>query len=316
VEVVVTGAAGFIGSALCEALVGQGHQVRGLDLRSPATDPIAATNLRDLLDHPRFELAVADLLDADLLDLVRSAEVVLHLAGRPGVQTSWGDGFAAHVDGNVLGTQVVLEAALRTGVPRVVLASSSSVYGDVPAGRAHEDAVLQPRSPYGVTKAAAEQLAAVYAQRGLAVATLRYFTVYGPRQRPDMAFHRIVEAALGGDPFQLRGDGRQVREFTFVDDVVAATVAAAGADLPPFWIGNVGGGAATSLIEAIALVEDLTDRPVPVEVVDAAPGDPRRTAADLTRTAGALGWVPGTSLRAGLAAQVAWHQAARAAAVR
>jgi nucleoside-diphosphate-sugar epimerase len=309
---VVTGAAGFIGSTLCSALLADGQRVRALDRRHPATDPIAAANLAAVVDHPGFELVTADLLEVDLADLFDGARAVVHLAGQPGVQTSWGDGFAAHVEGNVLGSQVAMEAARRAGVPRFVLASSSSVYGDVARGGAREGAPVSPRSPYGVSKAAAEQLAGVYAERGLPVVALRYFTVYGPRQRPDMALHRIVAAAQGGDAFVRRGDGKQRRELTYVDDVVQATIAAAQADLPPGWIGNVGGGASTSLNALIALVEELGGRPVPIEPSPALPGDPARTAADLRRTTSALGWSPRTSLREGVARQIEWQASVRA----
>lgn len=312
--VVVTGAAGFIGSTASRALLEAGWTVRGLDVRSSSTDAVAAANLAGTVEHPRFSLRPADLLDTSLAASFEDADAVLHLAGRPGVQSSWGLGFAAHVDGNVLATQVVLEAALEADVERTVVASSSSVYGNVAEGLATESGPLAPRSPYGVTKAAAEQLAGVYAARGLHVACLRYFTVYGPRQRPDMAFHRLVAAALGGPAFPLRGDGHQVREFTYVDDAVAATVAALEADVPAGWIGNVGGGEPTSLRQAIAVVEELTGTAVPLELQAGAPGDPDRTAADLRRTTAALGWTPTTALREGLAAQVAWHRATWVAA--
>lgn len=313
--IVVTGAAGFIGSTLCASLLADGHTVRGIDRRDPTLDRLAEANLGAVVDHPRFELVRADVLDADLLRLVAGARAVVHLAGQPGVQSSWGDGFAAHVEGNVLASQVAMEAALRGGVPRFVLASSSSVYGEVRRGLATEATPPSPRSPYGVTKAAAEQLAGVYAARGLSVAVLRYFTVYGPRQRPDMALHRIVGAALGDRPFVRRGDGQQQRELTYVDDVVSATAAAIWADLPAGWVGNVGGGASSSLNALIALVEELTGRPVPVEAVPLPPGDPHRTAADLRRTTATLGWAPRTPLREGVARQIEW-QAATAALLR
>jgi nucleoside-diphosphate-sugar epimerase len=313
--VVVTGAAGFIGSSLCAALLDEGHQVRGIDRRDPATDLEAAANLAAIRSHPGLELHVVDLLDAPLPDLLDGAGGVAHLAGQPGVRTSWGRGFGAYADANVTATQTVLEAALQVGTPRVILASSSSVYGDVARGRAREASALAPRSPYGVTKLATEQLGAVYAARGLPVAALRYFTVYGPRQRADMAFHRIIAAALGGLAFTRRGDGRQVREFTYVGDAVAATVAALTADLPPEWIGNVGGGEPTSLRAAIHLVEELTGTRVPVVPDSAAPGDPDRTAADLRRTTRALGWHPTTPLRDGLQAQVDWQTTMQAASL-
>ncbi len=308
-RVVITGAAGFLGSTLAARLLSEGTSVLGIDVRSPAADDVAAANLGAIAMHPRFELLVADLLDLPLLDVVSGADAIVHLAGQPGVQSSWGLGFASHVDRNVHAAQVVLEAALAAHTPRAVLASSSSVYGNVARGRAAETTPPAPTSPYGVTKAAAEQLASVYARRGLSVASLRYFTVYGPRQRPDMAFARIVAAALGGPAFPLRGDGRQVREFTYVDDAVAATSAALVADLPPGWVGNVGGGATASLRQAIDLVEDLSGQSVPVAAHPAAPGDPDRTAADLRRTTAALRWAPSTDLRAGLRAQLEWNPA-------
>lgn len=309
---VVTGAAGFLGSTLVARLLHGGTRVLGIDVRSPATDDVAAANLATVTDHPRFELLVADLLDVPLVDVLSGAEALVHLAGQPGVQSSWGLGFASHVDRNVHAAQVVLEAALAARTPRTVLASSSSVYGNVATGRATEVTLPAPTSPYGVTKAAAEQLAGVYARRGLAVASLRFFTVYGPRQRPDMAFARIVAAALGGPAFPLRGDGRQVREFTFVDDAMAATAAALTAEVPAGWVGNVGGGATASLRQAIDLVEELSGRPVALDLLPAAPGDPDRTAADLRRTTAALGWAPTTGLRAGLEAQLAWQRASSA----
>lgn len=308
VAVVVTGAAGFLGSSLVTRLLADGHCVHGIDVRSPADDPVAAANLRGVATESRLELVAADLLDLPLIDLFAGADAVVHLAGQPGVQSSWGLGFARHVDRNVHAAQVVLEAALAARVPRTVLASSSSVYGNVPRGLARESTVLAPTSPYGVTKAAAEQLAGVYAGRGLGVASLRYFTVYGPRQRPDMAFHRMVAAALGGSPFPLRGDGHQTREFTYVDDAVAATTAALAADLPPGWVGNVGGGATASLRGALGIVAELTGTAVPIIEAPAAPGDPDRTAADLHTTTAALGWAPSTGLPAGLAAQLDWQR--------
>lgn len=305
--VVVTGAAGFIGSSLCGALLASGHRVRAIDRRDLATDVEAAANLAAIRAHPGLELHVADLLDAPLPDLFAGADGIAHLAGQPGVRTSWGVGFGACAHANVTATQTVLEAALQVGATRVVLASSSSVYGHVAHGRAREARALAPRSPYGVTKVATEQLGAVYAARGLPVAALRYFTVYGPRQRADMAFHRVIAAALGGLAFPRRGDGRQVREFTYVGDAVAATVAALAADLPPGWVGNVGGGEPTSLRAAVRLVEELTGTRVPVVQDDTAPGDPGRTAADLRRTTRALAWRPTTPLRDGLQAQVDWQ---------
>jgi nucleoside-diphosphate-sugar epimerase len=255
------------------------------------------------------ELVAADLLDVDLPARLEGAGAVVHLAGRPGVQTSWGEGFGAHLEGNVLTTQAVCEAALAVGVGRVVLASSSSIYGDVAGGRAAEDRPPAPTRPYGVAKVAAEQVASVYAGRGLSTVALRYFTVYGPGQRPDMACHRLVEAGLGGPAFRQRGDGRQRRELTHVDDVVRATIAAVHADVAPGTVCNVGGGSVASLVEVRSVIEELLGRAVPVVPGPAAPGDPRRTAADLRRAARLLTWEPEVELHDGLADQLAWHRA-------
>lgn len=310
-RIVVTGAAGFIGSRLCEGLVGRGDGVVALDhLGGEGADGERKREAASrLVRLGGVELVVADLLDVDLAARLDGAGAVVHLAGRPGVQTSWGDGFAAHLEGNVLTTQAVCEAALVAGVGRMVLASSSSVYGDVPDGLATEDRPLAPSSPYGVAKVAAEQVASVYAGRGLSTVALRYFTVYGPGQRPDMACHRLIEAGLGGPAFHQRGDGRQRRELTHVDDVVRATVAAVHADVAPVTVCNVGGGSVTSMSELRAVVESVLGRAVPVVAGRTAPGDPGRTAADLCRATRLLGWAPEVGLYEGLAEQAAWHQA-------
>lgn len=314
-RIVVTGAAGFIGARLSDALVGRGDRVVGIDhLGAGGADRDRLITAAARLEaDAAVELVVADVLAVDLRTVLDGAAAVVHLAGRPGVQTSWGDGFGGHLAGNVLTTQVVCEAALAVGVGRVVLASSSSVYGHVGAGRADERRPLAPSSPYGVAKAAAEQVASVYAARGLPTVALRYFTVYGPGQRPDMACHRLIEAGLGGAPFRLRGDGHQRRELTHVDDVVRATVAAVDADVAPGTVLNVGGGSVASVLEVRAVIEELLGRRVPVLPGPPAPGDPGRTAADVSRAARLLGWAPLVGLDDGLADQVAWHLARRGA---
>ena len=304
---VVTGAAGFIGSHLVDLLVGRGRAVVGLDSLDPAYSPDQKrANLAAASRYPRFRLEVGDLRHTDLVPLFAGAGTVYHLAARAGVQDSWGGGFASAWEVNVAGTQAVLEAALAAGVRRVVVASSSSVYGETaaPGGRR----TLSPISPYGASKAACEHLAGVYARRGLDVVTLRYFTVYGPRQRPDMAMHRIIEAAGSTGPaFVRRGSGSQTREFTFVRDVAAATAAAgilSGAAGRTF---DIGGGTRMSLNGVIAAVEDLAGTAVPVSTVARPAGDPQATAADCAAAARVLGWRPVTSLRRGLAEQWAWH---------
>src|SRR5437588_1336496 len=210
---VVTGVAGFIGSHLAEALVGRGHRVTGVDCFTPFYDPARKReNLATLVDDAGFDLVEGDICALDLAPVLDGADVVFHQAAQPGVRLSWSTSFAVYEQCNVLATQRLLEAARLAGVGRIVYASSSSVYGNAARYPTSEDALPRPHSPYGVTKLAAEHLCALYgANWGLHTVSLRYFSVYGPRQRPDMALHRLVEAALGGDPFPLYGAGGQVR---------------------------------------------------------------------------------------------------------
>lgn len=303
---VVTGCAGFIGSSLCEALVADGWRVGGVDaFRDTVPRAEREGNLEALARDPRFDLVEADLLDVDLPALVAGADAVVHLAGRPGVRGSFGDGVAAHLRDNVAATRRVLEASRTGRVGRVVWASSSSVYGDVGRGAAREDRPLDPRSPYAATKRRCEAMAAHARRRGLDVVGLRYFTVYGPRQRPDMAVRRMCEALAGGPPFTLLGDGRQVRDLTHVDDVVDATLRAMSARAASATY-NVGGGAPVSLAGLVAALEDIAGTPLPLETAAAAAGDVGRTAADTTRARDELGWSPAVPLADGLAGQLAW----------
>ena len=303
---VVTGCAGFIGSTLCEALLVEGWSVTGVDAFTD-TVPRAERegNLSALGEEPRFDLVEADLLDLDLPAVLTGAHVVAHLAGRPGVRASFGDGFSAYLRDNVGATHRVLDAARTARVGRVVWASSSSVYGDVGPGAADEGRPLDPRSPYALTKRGCEELAALARARGQDVVGLRYFTVYGPRQRPDMAVRRMCEALCGGTGFTLLGDGTQVRDMTHVDDVVDATLRAMSASRASATY-NVGGGAPVSLAGIIAALEEIAGRPMPVRVAPVSAGDVARTAADTTRARVELGWRPAVPLNAGLAAQLAW----------
>src|SRR4051812_32930977 len=216
----VTGVAGFIGSTLAEALVGNGDVVVGVDCFTPYYDAAQKrANLQRLAATKQFTLAEADLRTAELPPLLDGVDVVYHQAGQPGVRLSWASGFAEYDSHNIIATQRLLEGARAAGVARVVYASSSSVYGNAPRYPTSEDDLPQPHSPYGVTKLAAEHLCNLYAANwGVHTVSLRYFTVYGPRQRPDMAMHRLIESALAGTPFPLYGDGSAVRDFTFVDD--------------------------------------------------------------------------------------------------
>ena len=310
----VTGAAGFVGSHLSEALLDAGADVIGVDA---FTDYYGRgrkeANLARLRTRPGFRLVEADLVEARLEPLLGGVDQIFHLAGQPGVRASWGSEFATYVRHNVIATQRLLEACRLTRPAKLVYASSSSVYGDAEAYPTAETLRPQPVSPYGVTKLAGEHLCEVYRRSfGLRIVSLRLFTVYGPRQRPDMAFSRLVQAAVHGDPFVVYGDGCQTRDFTFVDDVVAAMQAAAAS--PWCGVANVGGGSRTSLNEVLELVRALCGD---LHLVhrQAARGDVRHTAADTTVAAAAFGYAPQTSLAQGLAAMAAWERAEQEALV-
>jgi len=299
-RVLVTGAAGFIGGRLCEVLLDAGHEVLGID-RSPAVEG-------RLPGRDGYTGFIRDLSDDDVSDLVGRVDVVAHHAGRAGVRQSWGEHFDGYLRDNVTATQRLLEACRDRPLRRVIVASSSSVYGDASAYPTRESAQAAPVSPYGVTKLAAERLAVAYARSyRVPVTCLRYFTVFGPAQRPDMAFSRLIDSALGGTPFPLYGSGQQVRDFTYVDDVAAANLAMLDAAVEPGSVFNVAGGVTSNLLDAIAVVEGLVGNPVPIERLPAAHGDAWRTGGDTSALRRATGWRPRVSLHDGLAAQLAAH---------
>jgi nucleoside-diphosphate-sugar epimerase len=304
----VTGAAGFIGSHLCELLVAEGHEVRGVDAFTDYYPrSLKEANLERLREDERFSFVEADLAEIALEPLVAEVDVVFHLAAQPGVRASWGSDFATYVRQNVLVTQRLLEACRERSLQKFVFASSSSIYGDAESYPTSELVRPQPISPYGVTKLAADHLCEVYrATFGLPAAILRLFTVYGPRQRPDMAFSRLVRCAVGGGSFELYGDGRQTRDCTYVGDVATAMRDAAASD----WVGaaNIGGGQQTSMQEVIDLLEALCG---PMEIVrrPKAAGDVRHTGADTTIAADGFGYSPATTLDEGLRAMVASERA-------
>ncbi len=305
---VVTGCAGFIGSHLTEALLEDGHSVLGVDCFN---DNYARADKRANLDtatqYDSFRLLTADLASTDATALLDDADVVYHLAGEPGVRASWGTRFDRYTHHNVQATQRLLEAARRRPEIRFVYASSSSVYGDALTLPTHEDETPRPLSPYGVTKLAAEHLCVLYGEEhGVETVALRYFSVYGPRQRPDMAFRRFCEAIVEGEPLELYGDGRQTRDFTYVGDIVAATRAAASVRTSPGRVFNVGGGERTSLNRALEVLAGHAGRPLDVRRGDRESGDVRDTGADTSRAREELGFVPGTSLDDGLAAELDW----------
>lgn len=307
--VVVTGAAGFIGSHLVERLLGRGTEVIAIDRRSVHSDPVAARNLAGTLADPSLALHQADLATDELDELVTGAHTVFHLAAVPGVRDSWAERFPDYAASNVVATQRLLAACERAQVPRLVLASSSSVYGQT-SGPSTETDPTYPMSPYGATKLAAEHLCMAHAARpdtSTSVVALRYFTVYGPRQRSDMAISRVLAAVLSGVPVPLYGDGHQSREFTYVDDIVAATLAAATiADDIDAEIVNVGGGSSVSMLELIAMIGQITGRKVPLAMEVPRAGDVEATRADLTLAHALLGYSPRVELREGIARQLDW----------
>jgi UDP-glucose 4-epimerase len=270
--------------------------------------PLKDANLATLLGTPGFRFVEARLQDVDLKELLRDVTHVFHLAAQAGVRKSWGRDFDVYTRNNVEATQHLLEASVGQPLERFVYASSSSVYGDHAPLPMREDTYLQPLSPYGVSKLAAEHLASLYCENhGVPAVSLRYFTVYGPRQRPDMGFHRFFRAALRQEPVTLYGDGEQTRDFTFVADAVSATCAA-GLRGRPGAVYNIGGGSRVTVNHVLELVGRVTGRPLAITRLDDQKGDMRHTYADTTRARTDLGFSPSVTLEEGLGQQFSWQQ--------
>ncbi len=302
----VTGAGGFIGSTLTERLLADGVRVTGVDCFTDYYDPrFKRRNLEAALRHPDFRLLELDLGAADLAALP-DVQVVYHQAAQPGVRASWGAEFAVYTHHNVLSTQRLLERYRGRPIERFVYASSSSVYGDAERYPTDETLLPRPFSPYGVSKLAGEHLVLLYGRNfSMPVSALRYFTVYGPRQRPDMAFHRFCRAMLAREPITVYGDGKQSRDFTFIDDAVEANVRAWTKSAPQ-GVYNVGGGSQVEVLEAIAILEQALGVRADVRLEPRPPGDPLRTRADATRIQSDFGFTPSTPIQRGLAAEAEW----------
>jgi nucleoside-diphosphate-sugar epimerase len=307
---VVTGCAGFIGSHLSEALVARGHQVVGIDCFADYYPrALKETNLAGLRQSPAFIMVEADLLEHDLRDLLAGADYLFHQAAQAGVRASWGQSFAVYTQNNILATQRLLEAARGLSPRRLVYASSSSIYGDAPQLPVREDELPRPVSPYGVSKLAAEHLCHLYWENyGVPAVSLRYFTVYGPRQRPDMGFNKFIRALLSGDEIVIYGDGNQTRDFTFIDDAVAANLACMDAEVAGE-VFNVGGGSRISVRRVLEVLKAVSGIEPQVRYIETQKGDVRHTFADTTRAKRELGFRPKVAIAEGLHHQLEWQKA-------
>ena len=305
---IVTGACGFIGSHLTDRLLAAGHEVVGIDgFVAFYPREMKERNIASAKTSPRFTLHETLIETAENLpSLLDGADAIYHLAAQAGVRASWGDDFRGYVDHNVLGTQKLLEAAVNARVPRLIYASSSSVYGDVNELPLRESMALSPVSPYGVTKLAAEHLVHLYGKSNdLSVSSLRFFTVYGPRQRPDMAFHRFLKAVRDSQPITLYGDGEQTRDFTFISDLVDVLQCSVVQGRPGR-VYNVGGGQRISVLKVLEAIGEVTGREVRIDRQAGQKGDMRDTLADTAQAARDLGFIPKTPLATGLKAEWEW----------
>jgi len=307
---VVTGCAGFIGSHLAEALISRGHHVVGIDCfvdYYPRATKLA--NLAGMRGSPLFTFVEADLLHCDLHGILDGADCVFHQAAQAGVRASWGQNFSIYTQNNILATQRLLEAAKEHPLRRFVYASSSSVYGDAPELPVTEDALPRPISPYGVSKLAAEHLCRLYwVNYGVPTVSLRYFTVYGPRQRPDMGFHKFIRALLTGEEITVYGNGEQTRDFTYISDAVAANLACMEADVAG-QVFNIGGGSRISVNRVLSILESISGRKAIVRRVESQKGDVRDTYADTSRAREMLGFRPSVPIEEGLRMELEWLSA-------
>lgn len=291
-------------------MLGEGFDVIGIDVMSDYYDPQLKINNLASLTSPRFQYEQADLNHVNLDELLKDVQVVFHQAGQPGVRKSWGEDFSIYVDANIRATQALLEAAKRSdSLKKFVYASSSSVYGDAETYPTTEGAVCRPVSPYGVTKLAGEHLCSLYARNfDVPTVSLRYFTVYGPGQRPDMAFTRFLKSAVLGTPINIFGTGEQIRDFTFIDDVVDANVRVALSDTPKGAIYNVAGGSNISVNSVLRLIEEISNKNLDVVYGKAVPGDVFRTGGAIDSIEKAVGWLPRTAISDGLTLHFEWAE--------
>ncbi len=303
----VTGAAGFIGSSISERLVSMGHEVVGVDCFTDYYDiDLKKKNVEKLLSNKLFTLIDKHILDINLTEVLKDVSVVYHQAAQAGVRASWGEDFSIYTELNILSTQRLLEASKEASLKKFIYASSSSVYGDIAEIPMKETSYLQPLSPYGVSKLAAEHLCYLYSKNfGVPTVSLRYFTVFGPRQRPDMSFNRFIQATLRGEKISLYGDGEQTRDFTFISDIVDANISAMEYDGSGD-IFNIGGGARISMNQLIGYLGEIMGEEVKVERQKEQKGDMRHTYADTSLAREKLQYKPKVSVKEGLEAEVRW----------
>jgi UDP-glucose 4-epimerase len=308
-NVFVTGAAGFIGSNLCKRLIDDGYRVVAIDSFTDYYSPERKHgNLRDIISHKNFKLIEEDINNYDIREIINGSKCVFHLAAQAGVRMSWGKEFSVYVDSNILTTQKILEALKGNKRTKLVYSSSSSVYGQTDRLPMREDQRLKPVSPYGVTKLSGEHLCELYRINfGINTISLRYFTVYGPRQRPDMAFSRFIVAALTGGEIEIYGDGKQTRDFTFVSDAVEANMLAMEYDGEET-IFNIGGGSRVSVLDVLEILKKRIDEDLDISFIDKAKGDVLDTWADTSSVRKELRFSPRIGLEEGIEREIGWYR--------
>jgi UDP-glucuronate 4-epimerase len=305
-KILVTGAAGFIGSHLCEKLLTDlQNEVIGVDtFIGPTPNDLKQVNLEGLRKHPRFQLIEADLKTANLEKMLHGMDVIYHLAGMPGVRSSWGKEFGPYITNNIVVTQRLLEAVKNQPLQKFIYASTSSVYGEKD-GKVMENARLTPLSPYGITKLTGEHLCNVYHNSyNIPVVIVRFFTVYGPRQRPDMAFHRFITQILKEEPITIYGDGNQSRDFTYISDCIEGISTIVNKDNLIGETINIGGKERATVNEVITIIEQLTEKKAIIHYSPKISGEPKHTWADISNAQKLLGHDPKISLREGLAEEI------------
>jgi len=305
----VSGVAGFIGSHLAERLVRDGQEVIGIDcFLDYYPREVKEENLAGLKKSPNFHFQEANLLELDLPALVQKTDFIFHLAAQAGVRASWGESFSIYTENNIRATQRLLESCKGQKVSKFILASSSSVYGDAEEMPTSENSAPKPVSPYGLSKLACEHLCYLYwKNHKIPYLALRYFTVYGPRQRPDMAFHKFLRSALHGKEIEIYGDGNQTRDFTYISDIINATVKSISTDAVAESV-NLGGGSPATIWQVLNIIEDITGKRVRLRHIEEQKGDVRHTCADITKAQRILGYAPQVRLGEGLRKQLLWQK--------